>query len=101
MGNKVKSAQPCKVIIIFINIQSANYPLKPQAGDLPVFNPCQCCLMCFQHKSISKAVLDVWHHKTISWMSCPAQGRGCACILGGMFIFKSGCLFCKFSSPKN
>lgn len=38
MGNRVKSAQPCRITtIIFINIQSTNYPLKPQPGDLPIF----------------------------------------------------------------
>lgn len=79
----VKSAQPCKITIIFINIQSTNYPLKPQPGDLPVFNPWQRCLMCFQHKSIAKAVLDVWHHKTISWMSCHAQGKAGPAFWGG------------------
>lgn len=98
----MKSAQPFQITtIIVINIQSTNYPLKPQPGDLPVFNTNRCCLLRFQRGSVSRAVPDVWPHTAIGCTSSMYGPRGYTLPFEGLCFIQTGWLLCKFSSPKN
>lgn len=97
MGNSVKSAQPCRITtIIFINIQSTNYPLKPQPGDLPIFKYMTMLSNMFpaqEHFQGCAGYVASQNHQ-LNVLPCTGQGLG--------LPFEGDiCLLCKFSSSKN